>query len=219
MACAAHAQTGSENPDWKEVEAPPPTALKLDGLIPLDIPGSTLRFGVAPASITIGSDGIVRYVVVASNKTGAVNAIYEGIRCDTGQYKVYARHNPDSGWKPTKGADWRSLHEQQEQPLSRHTLVIASSANPRLTHPSQLKAQDRTAAQVYLFDYPRASLQSLCRLTAGYKRDAQIVDRCVRREPAERTRAGQHFHVTSRYSASQERYGGAASWLRSTSRT
>ena len=125
MACAAHAQLGSENPDWKEVEAPPPPALKVDGLIPLDIPGATLRFGVAPASVTIGSDGIVRYVVVASSTTGAVNAIYEGIRCDTGQYKVYARHNPDSGWKPTKDAAWRSLHEQNEQPISRHTLVIA----------------------------------------------------------------------------------------------
>ena len=59
----------------------------------------------------------------------------------------------------------------------RHTLVVASSASPSLTHPSQLKSQDRSAAQVYLFDYPRASLQSLCRLTAGYRRDAQIVDR------------------------------------------
>ena len=59
----------------------------------------------------------------------------------------------------------------------RHTLVIASSASPSLTHPSQLKSQDRSAAQVYLFDYPRASLQSLCRLTAGYRRDAKIVDR------------------------------------------
>ena len=47
-----------------------------------------------------------------------------------------------------------------------------------------------------------------------------VADRLgARLEPAERTRAGQHFHVTSRYSASQERYGGAASWLRSTSRT
>jgi len=59
----------------------------------------------------------------------------------------------------------------------RHTLVVASSASPSLTHPSQLKAQDRAAAQAYLFDYPRSSLQSLCRLTAGYRRDAQIVDR------------------------------------------
>ncbi|HSP18054.1 MAG TPA: hypothetical protein VLQ79_00965 [Myxococcaceae bacterium] len=59
----------------------------------------------------------------------------------------------------------------------RHTVLVASSASPHLTHPSQLKAQDRAAAQVYLFDYPRASLQSLCRLTAGYRRDAEIADR------------------------------------------
>ena len=65
----------------------------------------------------------------------------------------------------------------QLRTYGRHTLVVASSASPSLTHPSQLKSQDRSAAQVYLFDYPRASLQSLCRLTAGYKRDAQIVDR------------------------------------------
>jgi hypothetical protein len=65
----------------------------------------------------------------------------------------------------------------QLKTYGRHTLVVASSASPSLTHPSQLKSQDRSAAQVYLFDYPRASLQSLCRLTAGYRRYAQITDR------------------------------------------
>jgi hypothetical protein len=59
----------------------------------------------------------------------------------------------------------------------RHTLVVASSASPNLNHPSQLKPTDRSAAQVYLLDYPRASLQSVCRLNAGYRRDALIVDR------------------------------------------
>jgi hypothetical protein len=59
----------------------------------------------------------------------------------------------------------------------RHTLLVASSASPGLTHPSQLKAADRAAAQVYQLDYPRSSLQSLCRLTAGYRRDVEIADR------------------------------------------
>jgi hypothetical protein len=59
----------------------------------------------------------------------------------------------------------------------RHTLLVASSSSPNLTHPSQLKAQDRASAQVYQLDYPRSSLQSLCRLTAGYRRDAEIADR------------------------------------------
>jgi hypothetical protein len=123
-ACAAHAQLVQQDPDWRETQAPPPPAVKLDGLIPLEIPGSNLRFGVAPASVTVGSDGIVRYVVVATSTTGTVNAIYEGIRCNTGEYKVYARHNPDSGWTPTKDSPWRSLHEQ---PMSRHSLLIARS--------------------------------------------------------------------------------------------
>jgi hypothetical protein len=59
----------------------------------------------------------------------------------------------------------------------RHTLLVASSATPGLTHPSQLRLQDRANSQAYQLNYPRASLQSLCRLTAGFRRDAQIADR------------------------------------------
>lgn len=59
-ACASHGQIVPQDPDWRETQAPPPPALKLDGLIPLDIPESSLSYGVAPDSIGIGSDGIVR---------------------------------------------------------------------------------------------------------------------------------------------------------------
>lgn len=52
-----------------------------------------------------------------------------------------------------------------------HTLIVASSRNPTLTHPDQLTDQERERAQTYTFDYPRSSLQSLCRLSASYKRD------------------------------------------------
>ena len=77
-ACTAHAQLAPVDPDWRETDAPPPPAIKLDGLIPLDMPRSALRFGVDPASVSLGSDSIVRYVVVAVSATGAVNALYEG---------------------------------------------------------------------------------------------------------------------------------------------
>jgi hypothetical protein len=120
-AFAAQAQFAPADPDWKEAEAPPP-ALELDGLIPIEQPGSSLRFGVAPGSVTVGSDGIVRYVVVAKSSSGAVNAMYEGIRCSTGQFRVYARYNPSGSWVPNKDALWRSIHEAQP---SRHTLTIA----------------------------------------------------------------------------------------------
>lgn len=119
---AGHAQLSAPDPDWKEVEAPPPAPLRLDRLMRVDVPGSTLRFGVDPASVALSKDGIVRYVVVATSSTGAVNAFYEGIRCNTAETRLYARHNPDSGWVPVPDGQWRPLHEPRS---SRHSLVIA----------------------------------------------------------------------------------------------
>jgi hypothetical protein len=121
-AVSAAAQLVPANPDWKEVDVPPPPAFRLQGLIPLDLPGSTLRFGVDATSVTLGADGIVRYVVVASSPTGTVNAMYEGLRCGTAEVKTYARHNPDSGWAPVESPQWRPLHGNSQ---SRHSLIIA----------------------------------------------------------------------------------------------
>jgi hypothetical protein len=125
--CSAAAATSSQvvapgNPDWKEVEAPPPPAVRIQGLVPLEVPGTSLRFGIDPASVSVGKDSIVRYVVVATSSTGTVNAMYEGIRCDAGEVKVYARHNPDSGWVPARTSEWQAL---QSTPNSRHSLAIA----------------------------------------------------------------------------------------------
>ena len=121
VSSAAVAQLASVDADWREAEAPPPPALRLEGLIPLDMPRSALRFAVDPASVSLGSDGVVRYVVVATSAAGAVNALYEGLRCNNGVVKVYARHNPDSGWTLAKDLAWRPLHNAQ----AGHSLVIA----------------------------------------------------------------------------------------------
>ncbi|HEY8359396.1 MAG TPA: CNP1-like family protein [Ramlibacter sp.] len=117
----ASAQLLPDDPDWKEAQVPPPPALSTQRLIELEMPRSALRFGVDPASITIGTDRIVRYVVVATSSTGTVNAMYEGVRCSSGEVKVYARHNPDSGWVASK-SDWQPLHLTAN---SRHSLQIA----------------------------------------------------------------------------------------------
>jgi hypothetical protein len=127
LACAAGTSfgqlLGDVNPDWKETEAPPPPALRTQGLIPVEMPsGLSLRFAVDPASVSVGADGVVRYVIVASSPTGAVNAMYEGLRCNTAEVKVYARHNPDSGWVPARNAEWQPLHNR---PNSRHSLTVA----------------------------------------------------------------------------------------------
>ena len=127
LACVAASSFGQLLSDvdanWKEVEAPPPPALRTQGLIPLETSATiSLRFGVDPASVSVGPDRVVRYVVVATSPTGTVNAMYEGVRCNTAQVKVYARHNPDSGWVPARDAEWQPL---QNRPNSRHSLVVA----------------------------------------------------------------------------------------------
>ena len=109
------------DPDWKEQEAPPPPPLRTTGLIPLEVPGSSLRFGIDPASVAIGKDRVVRYVVVATSSTGAVNGIYEGISCDKAAVRIFARHNPDSGWVEAKN-QWQPLHETRN---SRYSLQVA----------------------------------------------------------------------------------------------
>jgi len=58
-----------------------------------------------------------------------------------------------------------------------HTLLVVSSSNPAITHPSQLTPGERSRAQSYRFDYPPASLQSLCHLTAGFRPDGALPGR------------------------------------------
>lgn len=122
-ACAsAAAQVIPSTADWQEGDAPPPPALKLQGLVPLDMERSSdLRWGVDPASIAIGKDRVVRYVVVGQGDAGAVNAYYEGLRCDTGEVRVYARHARDGDWAPVSQG-WKPLHGSSS---TRHSLVIA----------------------------------------------------------------------------------------------
>jgi hypothetical protein len=137
---ASQAQLNPPDPDWRESDAPAPAPLRTDRLIPIEIPESALRFGVDASSVTLGSDGIVRYVVIATSSSGVVNALYEGIRCGTGEMRLYARHNPDSGWVVVKQGLWRSIHDTRGS--SRHSLVIAR------TGACVGNAPNRSAAQI-----------------------------------------------------------------------
>jgi hypothetical protein len=126
-------------PEWVEAEAPPPPPLRTKGLIPIEVAGTTLHYGVDPASITVGKDRVVRYVVVATSNTGAVNGIYEGLKCDGGMVKVYARYNPDSGWVPTRDAEWETVRDGAS--ARRHSLAIARGGACKENTPNGSPAQ------------------------------------------------------------------------------
>lgn len=122
VALSASAQVITD-PDWKETEVPAPPAFNKERLIPIDMPKYvTLRFGVDPATLTITPDGIVRYVMVAANATGSISAMYEGIRCATGEVKTYARYASSGKWSPVPDPQWRGLTDNLP---SRHALALA----------------------------------------------------------------------------------------------
>ncbi len=121
-ALAAHAQFSDLDPDWKESQASAPPAFSADGLIDIEVARfANLRFGIDPKTVSLTPDGVVRYVVVANSSSGARNALYEGIRCATGEVKVYARHTGQE-WSLTANPQWRSLQDPQP---SRHSLSLA----------------------------------------------------------------------------------------------
>jgi hypothetical protein len=110
--------------DWKEIETPPPPAFDVKKLITFEVsPNSQLVYGIDPAAISISQkDGVVRYVVVAANASGARNVMYEGIRCTTGEFKTYARQSSDGKWTNVSKPEWRSLFENMP---SKHALRLA----------------------------------------------------------------------------------------------
>lgn len=124
MVGTAWAQIAPDDPDWKESEAPPPPAFDMSKLLGFDgAVNSSLVYGVDPSSIRIsGSDGLIRYVLVATSASGAKNVMYEAIRCSTGEFKTYARYSSDGRWSSVSDASWRSMFGSMP---SRHALYFA----------------------------------------------------------------------------------------------
>ena len=116
------AQTAVGADDFKEIEAPAPPAYHKEGLIAVDMPSSaSLKYGVDPDTLSVGSDGVVRYVMVAYNP-GSVNALYEGLRCETGEVKTYARSSELGHWTLVQQPTWRRFDMSAS---TRHTLALA----------------------------------------------------------------------------------------------
>lgn len=122
-ASAAFSQTPIEKPEWMEAAAPPPPAFSRDRLIRIEMPPySALKVGIDPETVSVGSDGVARYVVVMQNASGSVDAAFEGILCATGDVKTYARMGSAGTWVPVREQQWRSMTDNLP---SRHAFAIS----------------------------------------------------------------------------------------------
>jgi hypothetical protein len=75
-------------------------------------------FFVDKASLSVSSDGVVRYVLVARSPSGVENVSYEGLRCASVEFRRYALGRPDATWRASPG-QWQPLTRRWHQVLHR----------------------------------------------------------------------------------------------------
>jgi hypothetical protein len=71
------------------------------------INSATFRFFIDAASVSVGKDRVVRYTLIARSPSGVANVSYEGMRCDTGSYKIFAYGN-DGRWS-VRPTEWKDI--------------------------------------------------------------------------------------------------------------
>ena len=95
---------------WVEVAAQLPPYPKTENLIPFNVSSATRnKYFVDAASISVGADKVVRYTVVIDAEGGARNVSYEGMRCESGERRLYAYGHPDGTWSKARNAGWEAI--------------------------------------------------------------------------------------------------------------
>lgn len=97
--------TGIPENLFVELPAPPETWIKFS------VRGhSRHETAIDPASVSVGGDGITRYAMLI--RAGRVdNVSFEGIRCATRTWKLYATGREDGGWTRVPAPEWRPIEE------------------------------------------------------------------------------------------------------------
>ena len=103
-----------EEKKWVELEARLPDYPHAQNLIEFDAGAATSnRYYVDGSTLSVGEDGVVRYVVVVKTSGGATNVNYEGIRCGAKERKLYAFGRSDNIWGKSRTLAWRSIRPGQ----------------------------------------------------------------------------------------------------------
>lgn len=107
----------------RELDAKLPPAPAAGNLLPFDLRNSTdLKAAIDSKSLDIGTDGVVRYVLVLTSSRGVRNVSYEAIRCDPAEWKMYAVGREDGTWSTLRDPEWR-VAEQKSWNSIRFTLA------------------------------------------------------------------------------------------------
>ncbi len=108
---------GVEDYVWKEDGSNLPGYPEEKDLLEVDGPPaySNYQYLIDEKSLTLGKDNVIRYSLIIRSKSGADNAFYDGIRCNTTEIKNYAYGITDKDGRKTFAArenpQWRPFRD------------------------------------------------------------------------------------------------------------
>ncbi len=112
-----------ESKPWEELVASLPAYPKNENLVTFNVSSATSNtFMIDTASVSVGSDQVVRYTVVIESPRGARTINFEGMRCDPAEYKIYGFGQSDGKWTENKRAKWEPF--KQRSLLSYHKALF-----------------------------------------------------------------------------------------------
>jgi hypothetical protein len=107
---------------WQEKAVALPAAPLPENLLPFYVSAATdNEFFVDGVSLTVGSDGVVRYTLVIQAAGGAKNISFEGLRCETKERRVYAIGRLDGTWSKSRNEGWQRV---RDVPANRHHAAL-----------------------------------------------------------------------------------------------
>jgi len=116
IACPASSQwkdwdydLDQEKKSWDELQTKLPPYPKPENLLKFDMGPVPNSYFIDSASLSIGDDGVVRYTLMIKTGGGATNVSFEGIRCESREFKIYAFGHPDAQWSRARDPHWRRI--------------------------------------------------------------------------------------------------------------
>jgi hypothetical protein len=101
-----------EDKPWQEVAVQLPPTPQQQNLAEFYLsPNATMKAYIDLNSVSIGTDKVVRYTVETKTEGGAVNVMYEGMRCETWEKKTYAFGHPDGTWSRSRRDKWQPIRD------------------------------------------------------------------------------------------------------------
>ncbi len=99
-----------EGKTWTEIKVKTPDYPIPQNLIEFDAgAASRNKHYVDGSTLSVGTDGVVRYVVVVKTRGGATNVSFEGIRCTEKSLRLYAFGRDDRTWIDSRNTAWQSI--------------------------------------------------------------------------------------------------------------